>query len=80
MDSVAIWENRSTYHTATCPSPLLPLSLSLSEDEADGTMTADDYEKLKRVGDRAVSIGEKPYFSEEGRSRREALGIPAHGD
>ncbi|KAI5476841.1 hypothetical protein MNV49_007137 [Pseudohyphozyma bogoriensis] len=29
----------------------------------------------KRVGDRVVSIGEKPYFDPESKSRREALGL-----
>lgn len=35
-----------------------------------------DYEKTLRVGDRVVSLGEKPYFSPEGKERREALGLP----
>ncbi|KAI0683840.1 alpha-ketoglutarate-dependent taurine dioxygenase [Cytidiella melzeri] len=51
-DSVAIWENRSNYHTATF-----------------------DYGKEKRVGNRVVSLGEKPYFDPSSRSRREALGL-----
>lgn len=31
----------------------------------------------KRTGDRVVSIGEKPYFDKDSKSRREALGLPA---
>ncbi|KAH8920393.1 taurine catabolism dioxygenase [Atractiella rhizophila] len=50
-NSIAIWDNRSTYHTATF-----------------------DY-KDKRVGDRIVSIGEKPYFDPSSISRAQALGI-----
>ncbi len=50
---VAIWENRSVYHTAT-------------DDyfDADGAV---------RTGDRVVSLGEKPYYDESGKSRRDAL-------
>lgn len=51
---VAIWDNRSSYHTAT-----------------------DDYIKSgePRVGDRVVSLGEKPYYDAAGKSRREDLGL-----
>ncbi|KDQ50323.1 hypothetical protein JAAARDRAFT_42210 [Jaapia argillacea MUCL 33604] len=51
QDGLAIWDNRSTYHTAT-----------------------NDYDEL-RQGNRAVSLGEKPFFDPKSRSRREALGI-----
>ncbi|ORX33683.1 TfdA family taurine dioxygenase [Kockovaella imperatae] len=51
---VAIWDNRSNFHTATF-----------------------DYGKQLRVGDRAVSVGEVPYFSSDGKERREALGLPS---
>lgn len=51
LGDIAIWDNRSTFHTAT-----------------------QDYPGL-RVGDRVVSLGERPYFSPEGRERREALGL-----
>ncbi|KAI0084558.1 hypothetical protein BDY19DRAFT_898334 [Irpex rosettiformis] len=51
-DSLAIWDNRSNYHTATF-----------------------DYGKEKRVGDRVVSLGEKPYFDPTSKSRRQALGL-----
>ncbi|KAG8717840.1 hypothetical protein FRC08_006524 [Ceratobasidium sp. 394] len=33
-----------------------------------------DYEKVLRVGDRVVSLGERPYFDPNSRSRREFLG------
>lgn len=35
-----------------------------------------DYEE-RRIGDRVVSIGEKPYFEAGSQSRREALGLPS---
>ncbi|KAG8688643.1 hypothetical protein FRC09_012804, partial [Ceratobasidium sp. 395] len=50
-NDIAIWDNRSVYHTATF-----------------------DYEKVLRVGDRVVSLGEKPYFDPKSKSRREFLG------
>jgi alpha-ketoglutarate-dependent taurine dioxygenase len=50
-NDLAIWDNRSVYHTATL-----------------------DYEGLgERLGHRAVSLGERPYFDPSSRSRREAL-------
>ncbi|KAI5845345.1 TfdA family taurine catabolism dioxygenase TauD [Tricharina praecox] len=53
---VAVWDNRSTFHTAT-----------------------DDYIETGgvRSGDRAVSLGERPFYGGQGersRGRREALG------
>ncbi|KAJ4385570.1 hypothetical protein N0V93_009999 [Gnomoniopsis smithogilvyi] len=51
---IAIWDNRSVYHTMTL-----------------------DYQGLgDRFGNRAVGIGEKPYFDPNSKSRREDLGIP----
>ncbi|KAF9483699.1 taurine catabolism dioxygenase [Pholiota conissans] len=50
-NDVAIWDNRSNFHTAT-----------------------NDYEAL-RVGDRVVSLGEKPFFDANSKSRRETLGL-----
>lgn len=39
-----------------------------------------DYGEEKRVGDRVVSLGEKPSFNSKGVSRRTALGLtPSHG-
>uniref|UniRef100_A0A8H7XNF0 TauD/TfdA-like domain-containing protein n=1 Tax=Psilocybe cubensis TaxID=181762 RepID=A0A8H7XNF0_PSICU len=54
-NDVAIWDNRSTFHTAT-----------------------PDYDGL-RVGNRVVSVGEKPFFDPASKSRREALGIKSKG-
>lgn len=48
-NDVAIWDNRSVFHTAT-----------------------NDYYG-KRSGNRVVSLGEKPFFDPNSRSRREAL-------
>jgi len=50
-NDVAIWDNRSAFHTATV-----------------------DYED-DRVGDRVVSLGERPYFDPTSTGRREALGL-----
>ncbi|KAF9483703.1 taurine catabolism dioxygenase [Pholiota conissans] len=50
-NDIAIWDNRSNFHTAT-----------------------NDYDSL-RVGDRVVSLGEKPFFDPNSKSRREALGL-----
>jgi alpha-ketoglutarate-dependent taurine dioxygenase len=50
-NDLAIWDNRSVYHTATF-----------------------DYDGLgARTGQRAVSLGEKPYFDAKSTSRLEAL-------
>ncbi|TYJ58195.1 hypothetical protein B9479_001019 [Cryptococcus floricola] len=35
-----------------------------------------DYEDAERVGDRVVSLGEKPYFDPAGTTRRKDLGLP----
>lgn len=60
-DDIAIWDNRSVFHTAT------------GDHEGFGP----------RSGNRAVGVGEVPYFDPESKSRREDLGIedtlsPAH--
>jgi len=39
-----------------------------------------DYNKSLRVGDRVVSIGEKPYFDPAGKDWREARGLPSWHD
>ena len=50
-NDIAIWDNRSVYHSAT-----------------------PDFEGFgERVGHRAVSLGEKPFFDPLSHSRREAL-------
>jgi hypothetical protein len=55
--SLAIWDNRSAFHTATF-----------------------DYEGLgERFGNRAVGIGEVPYFDPESKSRTEELLAKAAG-
>ncbi|KAF2177616.1 putative TfdA family taurine dioxygenase [Zopfia rhizophila CBS 207.26] len=52
-NDLAIWDNRSVYHTATY-----------------------DYEGLgSRTGQRAVSLGERPYLDPKSCSRREGLGL-----
>ncbi|RDH31070.1 tfdA family taurine dioxygenase [Aspergillus welwitschiae] len=60
-NDIAIWDNRSVFHTAT------------GDHEGFGP----------RSGNRAVGVGEVPYFDPESKSRREDLGIedtlsPAH--
>lgn len=50
-NDLAIWDNRSVYHTATY-----------------------DYDGLgSRTGQRAVSLGERPFFDPQSTSRRETL-------
>jgi len=50
-NDVAVWDNRSAFHSATF-----------------------DYEGLgERFGNRAVGIGEKPYFDPNSKSRRQAI-------
>jgi alpha-ketoglutarate-dependent taurine dioxygenase len=51
VNDLAIWDNRSVYHTATF-----------------------DYQG-PRTGQRAVSLGEKPYLDPNSKSRREDLGV-----
>ncbi|KAF9883370.1 hypothetical protein FE257_003537 [Aspergillus nanangensis] len=50
---IAIWDNRSVFHTAT------------GDHEGHGS----------RSGNRAVGVGEVPYFNPESKSRREELGL-----
>ncbi|KAF2664690.1 TfdA family taurine catabolism dioxygenase TauD [Microthyrium microscopicum] len=53
-NDIAIWDNRSVFHTATF-----------------------DYDNEgERFGNRAVGVGERPYFDPQSKSRREDLGIP----
>ncbi|KAN0092361.1 taurine catabolism dioxygenase [Hyaloscypha variabilis] len=54
-NDIAIWDNRSTFHSATY------------DIEGQG----------ERYGVRTVSIGEKPFFDPESRSRREDLAAKA---
>ncbi|ETI26740.1 hypothetical protein G647_10185 [Cladophialophora carrionii CBS 160.54] len=51
-NDIAIWDNRSVFHTATY------------DYQGEGA----------RFGNRAVGLGEKPYFDPNSKSRREALG------
>ncbi|PIA97854.1 Alpha-ketoglutarate-dependent taurine dioxygenase [Cercospora beticola] len=52
-NDIAIWDNRSAFHTATF-----------------------DYDGLgDRIGNRAVGIGEAPYFDPNSKSRSEDLGL-----
>lgn len=36
-----------------------------------------DYEEETRIGNRVVSLGEKPFFDSGSKGRREALGLPS---
>jgi alpha-ketoglutarate-dependent taurine dioxygenase len=54
-NDIAIWDNRSTFHTATYD----------IEDQGE------------RYGVRTVSIGEKPFYDPESKSRRAALAAKA---
>jgi alpha-ketoglutarate-dependent taurine dioxygenase len=58
VNDLAIWDNRSVYHTATF-----------------------DYRGLgARTGQRAVSLGERPYLDPKSRGRKEALGLDDDGN
>ena len=63
-NDLAIWDNRSSYHTATYSLYLAML------------MCSEDYDNI-RTGDRVVSLGETPYFDKNSKSRREALAATA---
>ncbi|KAJ3257047.1 hypothetical protein HDU77_002884 [Chytriomyces hyalinus] len=54
VNDVAIWDNRSAFHTATLDF---------------------DFDAFERLGERATSVGERPYLDPASTSRREALGI-----
>jgi alpha-ketoglutarate-dependent taurine dioxygenase len=58
-DDVAIWDNRCTYHTATCVVAPDAIKRRLN------TARSYDY-KERRVGNRVVGIGEVPFFDEKG--------------
>ncbi|TFY80403.1 hypothetical protein EWM64_g3610 [Hericium alpestre] len=69
-NDIAIWDNRSTYHTATY------VFLSAAElGVADALVLQERLWRRRRAGNRVVSIGEKPFFDPKSKSRREALGI-----
>ncbi|KIY68365.1 TfdA family taurine dioxygenase [Cylindrobasidium torrendii FP15055 ss-10] len=52
QNDIAIWDNRSTFHTAT-----------------------KDYGNVLRSGNRIASLGERPFFDPNSKSRREVLNI-----
>jgi len=55
-------------------------SLAIWDNRSNYHAATWDYEAEKRVGDRVVSLGEKPSCSPNGVSRRVALGLPpTHG-
>ena len=62
-NDIAIWDNRSVFHTATY------YSIIVSNSDF-----RNDYEG-PRIGDRVVSVGEHPYFDASSKSRREALKV-----
>jgi hypothetical protein len=62
--SVAIWDNRCTWHSGKSLS--CPVSSSLI------TTALFDYNE-ERAGDRASSIGEKPYLDPKSQYKSEAL-------
>jgi alpha-ketoglutarate-dependent taurine dioxygenase len=60
-NDIAIWDNRSVFHTATYHLQSLY-----------GLICRNDYEG-SRTGDRVVSLGEHPYLDPASKSRRESL-------
>lgn len=73
-DDVALWSNTSSYHNGASRDLLPPLS-SLTLLHLD--VVTLDYTGYNRTGHRAVSLGSKPFFTGEGKSRREDLGLGA---
>jgi Taurine catabolism dioxygenase TauD, TfdA family len=60
-NDIAIWDNRSVFHTATYYH--IRGCVLTSRNDYGG----------RRTGDRVVSLGEHPYFDPASKSRREAL-------
>jgi Taurine catabolism dioxygenase TauD, TfdA family len=59
-NDIAIWDNRSTFHTATYATPH---EIAKNSNDYDGP----------RTGDRVVSCGEHPYFDPSSKSRKQEL-------
>lgn len=62
--SIAIWDNRCTWHSG--------MSFSLSTRFNTDDIALFDYNE-ERAGDRASSIGEKPYLDPHSQYKSEAL-------
>jgi len=89
--SLAVWDNRSTFHTGTSVFSSFPSSVSdplrrrvLFAElvfllSSLARLVTNDYGKEHREGNRVVSIGERPYFDPSSISRREALRDGAAG-
>lgn len=65
IGDVAIWDNRSTFHT-----------VNGDASRAD-TQATFDYDKKLRIGDRVLSVGEKPYYDPSGKEWRRARSLPS---
>jgi hypothetical protein len=71
-NNLAIWDNRSAFRESSH----LAVNLSMTADVSTWCI-ADaatyDLGDDVRIGTRSVSVGEKPYFDPESKSRREDL-------
>lgn len=85
---VALWSNTSSLHNGAsfsrsrsprlCRLSSAFLALELIPRTSLHLAVTLDYSGTDRVGHRAVSLGDRPFFRSDagGRSRREALGLP----
>ncbi len=72
-NSVAIWDNRSAWRMYTSITCLRISILTLLIPFIIDAITKDFEDDINRVGHRAVSIGETPYFDPASVGRREGL-------
>jgi hypothetical protein len=72
-NNLAIWDNRSAFRESLH----LAVNLSMIADISTACIIVDaatyDLGDDVRIGTRSVSVGEKPYFDPESKSRREDL-------
>ncbi|KAG4258983.1 TfdA family Taurine catabolism dioxygenase TauD [Fusarium proliferatum] len=69
-NDLAIWDNRSVFHTAT-----KYVYCNYLASEPSMLINASNDYVGKRQGNRVVSLGEKPFYDPASQSRREALGL-----
>ena len=71
---MAIWDNRSAYRESSVGRKFCTISSSYNVPLPNFSDAATyDLGDDVRTGTRSVSIGEKPYFDPNSKSRREAL-------
>lgn len=71
-NNLAIWDNRSAFREYSLPFTIVPTIADVSTHLHSDAATYDLGDDV-RIGTRSVSVGEKPYFDPESKSRREDL-------